>query len=110
MAAARRLLLAENRPDAISCANDTMALGAISVARHEFGLDVGRAVSIAGYDDVPMAAWPTSSLTSYSQPAASMVNETVRLIARLRSDLADHAHIVTPGTLVIRSSTRPAQG
>lgn len=107
MAATRRLLLRKDRPDAIFCANDTMALAAISVARHEFGLDVGREISIAGYDDVPMAAWPGFSLTTYSQPAAHMVAETLRLIMALRSDPGRHEQVVAPGTLVLRGSTRP---
>jgi hypothetical protein len=84
MAATRCLLLRPDRPDAIFCANDTMALAAITVARHEFGIDVGRDLSIVGYDDVPMAAWPSFALTTYSQPAAQMVDETVRLIRPAR--------------------------
>lgn len=107
MAATRRLLLRKDRPDAIFCANDTMALAAISVARHEFGLDVGREISIAGYDDVPMASWPTFSLTSYSQPAAYMVAQTLRLILALRTDPDVHEQVVAEGTLVVRGSTRP---
>lgn len=107
MAAMRRLLLGGTRPDAIFCANDTMALAAISVARHEFGLDVGRGISIAGYDDVPMAAWPAFSLTSFSQPATAMVAETMRLIGELRIDPSCHRRVIAPGTLVLRGSTRP---
>ncbi|EIZ78753.1 sugar-binding domain protein [Novosphingobium sp. Rr 2-17] len=107
MAAMRRLLLRTERPDAVFCANDTMALAAISVARHEFGLDVGREISIAGYDDVPMAAWPAFSLTSFSQPASRMVAETLRLILALRSDPDDHQTVIAEGTLVVRGSTRP---
>ncbi|WP_232495816.1 LacI family DNA-binding transcriptional regulator [Novosphingobium kaempferiae] len=107
MAAARRLLLRKDRPDAIFCANDTMAIAAITVARHEFGLDVGREVSIAGYDDVPMAAWPGFALTTFSQPATQMVEATVRLILALRAVSDGHERVVCPGELVVRSSTRP---
>ncbi|MDE1915312.1 MAG: LacI family DNA-binding transcriptional regulator [Sphingomonadales bacterium] len=107
MAATRRLLLRPDRPDAIFCANDTMALAAITVARHEFGLDVGREISIAGYDDVPMAAWPCFALTSYSQPAAQMVSEVVRLVQALRTVPDAHEALVCPGNLVVRGTTRP---
>ncbi|RYM13878.1 MULTISPECIES: substrate-binding domain-containing protein [Sphingobium] len=55
-AATRRLLAGKDRPDAIFCANDCMAIAAINVARHECGWDVGWQISIVGYDDVPMAA------------------------------------------------------
>ncbi|NMN04632.1 MULTISPECIES: LacI family DNA-binding transcriptional regulator [unclassified Novosphingobium] len=109
MAATRRLLLRPDRPDALFCANDTMALAAVTVARHEFGLDVGREISIVGYDDVPMAAWPGFALTSYSQPASLMVDETVRLIHALRQSPKSHEAVVCPGTLVIRGSSRPVR-
>ncbi|WP_343612733.1 LacI family DNA-binding transcriptional regulator [Novosphingobium sp.] len=109
MAATRRLLVRPDRPDALFCANDTMALAALTVARHEFGLDVGREISIAGYDDVPIAAWPGYALTSYSQPARQMVDETVRLIHALRADAESHEEVQCPGTLMVRSSTRPAK-
>ncbi|GLT00913.1 LacI family transcriptional regulator [Sphingobium jiangsuense] len=105
-AATRRLLTARDRPDAIFCANDTMAIAAINVARHEFGLDVGRELSIVGYDDVPMAAWPAFSLTSYSQPAQAMVDETVRLIHALRAAPASHERVMLEGSLVVRGSSR----
>lgn len=107
--AVRRLLVRRDRPDAIFCANDAMALGAITVARHEFGLDVGREISIAGYDDVPMAAWPAFALTSFSQPADHMVRETIRLIRSLRDAPEQHEHVVSQGHLVVRSSTRPVR-
>ncbi len=108
-AATRRLLTRRDRPDAIFCANDAMAIAAINVARHEFGLDVGREVSIVGYDDVPMAAWPAFSLTSYSQPAQRMVDETLRLIRVLREDPGRHDDVVVDGTLVVRGSSRAAR-
>ena len=106
LAATRRLLVRPDRPDAIFCANDTMALAAITVARHEFGLDVGREISIVGYDDVPMAAWPAFALTTYSQPARQMVSETMRLIKALRGTGGRHEDVTCAGTLVVRSSSR----
>lgn len=108
MAATRRLLVRADRPDAIFCANDTMALGALTVARTEFGLDVGREISIVGYDDVPMAAWPCFSLTTYSQPANWMVAQTIKQIQTLRKRPGHHETVVCEGNLVLRGSSRPA--
>ncbi|MBA4089218.1 MAG: sugar-binding protein [Sphingobium sp.] len=105
-AATRQLLAGQDRPDAIFCANDNMAIAAINVARHEFGLDVGREISIVGYDDVPMAAWPAFSLTSYAQPAQRMVDEVLRLILALRDDPDRHEDVVVDGGLVVRGSSR----
>lgn len=109
MEATRRLLTSMDRPDAIFCANDTMAIAAINVARHEFGMDVGREISIIGYDDVPMAAWPAFSLTTYSQPAQRMADETVNLIRQLREDPDQHRHRILAGSLIVRGSSRSSR-
>ena len=109
-AATRRLLLARERPDAIFCANDLMAMAAMDVARSEFGLDVGREVSIVGFDDVAMAQWPSFALTTYAQSTEAMVDEMIALIQIARSGGAPSNRIVG-GSLVIRSSARrPGNG
>jgi DNA-binding LacI/PurR family transcriptional regulator len=109
VAASRRLFAARDRPDAVFCANDFMALTAIDVAQSEFGLTVGRDVSIVGFDDVPMAAWPTFSLTSFSQSTQALVDLTVDIVRQFRlGDLTPVQH-VAPGGLVIRNSARRPQ-
>ena len=105
MEAARQLLSLTPRPDAIFCANDIMALGAIEVARHEFGLEVGREIGIAGFDDIDQAAWPSFQLTSYSQPVDTMMERVTELL--LDRELYERLpHIVVEGELKIRGSTR----
>lgn len=109
-AAARRLLSQRDRPDAIFCANDQMALAAIDVARAEFGLQVGREVSIAGFGDIPMAGWSSFSLTTYAQPCESMVRNTVEMVVELKEGAAAPLHRVVAGRLIVRSSTRSPSG
>ncbi|MGR0186903.1 LacI family DNA-binding transcriptional regulator [Azospirillum aestuarii] len=41
-----------------------MAFGALDAARTALGLRVPEDVSIVGFDDVPMAAWPSFALTT----------------------------------------------
>ena len=106
-AATGRLLARKDRPDAIFCANDLMAIAAINVARHEFGLEVGRDVSIAGFDDVSMAAWPAFSLTTFSQPTVEMAAQTLDVVHFLRENPGEARHHVAQGQLVVRGSTRP---
>ena len=101
IAATRRLLGSADPPDAIFCANDMMAFAAIEVARAEFGLRVGTDVAIAGFDDVPMAAWPSFSLTTYAQPIPQMVEAAVTLALEPKGSV----HDVIPGTLIVRDST-----
>ena len=65
------LLTRNNRPTAIFASNDLMAVGALKAA-HRLGLDVPRDLSIAGFDDAPIASqiWPT--LTTLRAPAESL--------------------------------------
>lgn len=105
-AAARRLLSRRDRPDAIFCANDAMALVTIDIAQAEFGLDVGRELSIVGYDDVPMAAWPGFSLTTYAQPLEQMVSETVSIIRGFGESNSAPVQRVLEGNLIVRASAR----
>lgn len=104
MEATRRLLGQGERPEAIFCANDHMALAAIEVARSEFGLEVGKDLAVVGFDDVPMAAWPSFSLTTFSQPVGPMVDRAVDYILRLGHVPESERHAVVPGELIIRGS------
>lgn len=103
--AARELLSLKKRPDAIFCANDQMACATVDVARYEFGLEPGKDVGIVGFDDIPMASWPSFSLTTYSQPIDEMAVKTVDFIDQLGKK-APHRQMVVPGKLIVRSSTR----
>jgi DNA-binding LacI/PurR family transcriptional regulator len=111
-AAMRTLLEAPERPDAVFCANDHMALAAINVARVEFGLEVGRDISIVGFDDAGPAAWPVFGLTTYAQPLPAMVEQVVAVTcARLTDPASQAVRSIVPGWLTVRSSARlPSSG
>jgi DNA-binding LacI/PurR family transcriptional regulator len=97
--------MAEAPPTAIFCANDHMALAAIETC-HELGKAPGRDVSIAGFDDVGIAAWPSFSLTTYKQPVAAMVDACVEgLFAEIVGERMIGETLRLPGELVVRSST-----
>lgn len=103
--AAKRLLLKDNPPDAIFCANDIMALGAMDAARFELGLKIPEDVSIVGFDDIPTAAWPTYSLTTIHQPLKEMVDATIELLEkRLEDPSLEPVLKLFPGELIERSS------
>ena len=105
MAAARHLLALDPRPDAIFCGSDIMALGALEVARYEFGLDIGREVGIAGFDGIEQAEWPSFQLTTYTQPIDTMIDRVTELL--LDSTLYEsHPQIIVEGELKIRASTQ----
>jgi LacI family transcriptional regulator len=62
------LMSRRNRPDAVFCANDLMAIGAIDLA-HELGLDIPGDVAIVGFDDVDAATIVTPQLTTVLNPS-----------------------------------------
>lgn len=107
-AAARELFATSRRPDAVFVANDHMAFAVMDVLRFELGLRVPEDVSVVGFDDVPPAAWPAYSLTTWRQNTERMVGETVQMILAAPTGEAPAAprRVVLDGSLVIRGSTR----
>ncbi|HEX7858129.1 MAG TPA: LacI family DNA-binding transcriptional regulator [Sphingobium sp.] len=103
--AARTLLRLDPQPDAIFCASDFIAMATLEVARFEFGLDIGRQIGIAGFDDILEASWPSFDLTTYSQPVVPMIDKVMELVSDTSGeDLS--AQIVVEGALRKRGSTR----
>jgi LacI family transcriptional regulator len=97
-----------DRPDAIFVCNDHMAFAVMDTLRSELGLRIPEDAGVAGFDDVPIAAWPAYDLTTYSQPLDRMVTETVAtLIDRIESGNPDPRRLRLEGRLVVRKSTRP---
>ena len=78
--AARELLRLENRPTAIFASNDEMAAGVLSAAQ-ESQVSVPEQLSVAGFDDAPIATsvWP--KLTTVRQPLRVMGGGCVELLA-----------------------------
>jgi DNA-binding LacI/PurR family transcriptional regulator len=104
--AAKELLGRKQPPQAIFCANDIMAIGAIDAAR-TLGLSVPDDVSIIGFDDIAMAEWPTYNLTTVKQPMDEMIQETVELIIKEDTTAATRPefHMIS-GHLVERKSVK----
>ncbi|ETK36757.1 LacI family DNA-binding transcriptional regulator [Microbispora sp. ATCC PTA-5024] len=64
---ATRALLETERPRALICFNDRIALGAYQ-ALDDFGLKVPADVSVVSFDDHPIAAWMRPKLTTVALP------------------------------------------
>jgi LacI family transcriptional regulator len=108
---ARKLLLARDakRPTAIFASNDEMAAAVIAVA-HGMGFSVPEDLSVAGFDDIPLAqqVWP--ALTTIKQPIQAMAAQAAQLlIAQLSGAPKDNAEHVLESTLTFRQSTGPAR-
>ena len=108
--ATRNLLNHANRPTAIFCANDEMAIGCI----HEIkvaGLQVPRDISIVGFDDIRYAEVTDPPLTTISQPAEEIGERVMYRLCR-RIDAGTNTNSepeIVPHKLVIRqSAAKPA--
>ena len=75
---ARRILGARSRPTAIFASNDDMAAAAACAAR-QMSIELPGQLSIAGFDDAPVA--------SMIWPQLATVHQPVREIARIAADL-----------------------
>jgi LacI family transcriptional regulator len=82
---AQKLLALEPRPTAIFASNDPMAMGVLTAA-HEIDLDVPRELSVAGFDDSPLArhAWPP--LTTVRQPIRDVARLATEVLMKLLRD------------------------
>lgn len=92
---------AEERIDVLMCENDALAIGAVDVARYEFGLKIPEGLAIVGYDGHEMTAAPSFDLTTYQQPMEEMVEA---IVAMLKGRLEPKS-ITLPGKLIVRGST-----
>ncbi|WP_226782503.1 LacI family DNA-binding transcriptional regulator [Oceaniglobus trochenteri] len=105
--ATRRLFAGPALPDAVFVANDHMAFACMDVLRHELGLSVPGDVSVVGFDDVPLAAWPSYDLTTVTQPVAQMAEQAIEvLVAQIKAPDTAGRRIAIDGMLVLRGSTR----
>ena len=110
-AAARSLFDKEDRPDAVFVANDHMAFAVMDVLRYELGLRIPDDVSVVGYDDVMISAWPSYNLTTVRQPANRMVEETVKMmLSRIELPTTPARKVAIDGPLVVRGSARLPPG
>ncbi len=112
--AGRRAVVEAHRagalPEALFCANDLIALGAIDGLRQDLGLGVPGDVMVAGFDDIPSSAWEGYDLTTAAQDIPAMVEAAMAILAAATaSPVAPHAaRVVVPARLIERGSTRRA--
>lgn len=74
---AHRLLTRRERPDAVFCVTDLLACGFMDEARHRFALRIPEDLCVAGYDDIPQAAWSSYHLTTFVQPVERFARDAV---------------------------------
>ena len=109
--AGARLLGLSQRPTAVFCANDLLALGILQ-SLFNAGVNVPRDMAIVGYDDIDFAAAAAVPLTSVRQPATAMGALAADLLLEETDGDGTHEHrqVVLQPELVVRSSTLVGRG
>jgi LacI family transcriptional regulator len=104
--AGRRLVVEHGGelPDAVVCANDQMAIGALK-ALAECGVDVPGQVSLVGFDDIYPGIFQIPPLTTVHQPTRELGERACRRLIERIAEPTMPAGVELLGTeLVLRSS------
>lgn len=95
----------DNRPTAIFCMNDEMAIAVIKGLKMK-GIEVPEDISVTGFDDIEVCKYYTPSITTVSQPAGQIGEKSAELLIELLSGQAPkQTEYVIPYEFIIRDST-----
>lgn len=100
------------RPTAIICANDLMAIGLMQRLQKE-GWKLPQQLSVIGFDDIPMSRWVFPALTTIAQPLRTLVSKASSMLlkridsVRNQIDMAQQSETVTPMLVPRESVTAP---
>ena len=89
--------------DALVCANDYMALGALDELGRR-GINVPEQIALIGFDDVASAAASRPALTTIRQPASELGREGLKQLLLLAGGAAPPDECVLPVELKVRRS------
>jgi len=89
--------------DALFCGDDEAALGAFAALQSK-GRSIGGEVSVAGFDDVPFAAFLSPPLTTVRVPIEQVGREAVRQLVHLIRGEAAQALTLLSTEVIVRNS------
>jgi LacI family transcriptional regulator len=107
--AMEQILRMKPRPTALLCTNDLMAFGALRAA-HQFNVNVPKALSIIGFDNLPVCDMVTPPLSSVDIPRRDMASHIFRMLMKA-SESKQFQKLPTPQiktSLKLRASTARA--
>ncbi len=106
--ATKRILAMGDRPTALLCANDEMAVGALR-AGHEAGLKLPDDLSVVGFDGSPSAIHVYPTLTTVRQPIGEMGQAAMSALFDLIEGRDAGENKVFETELIVRGSTCPME-
>lgn len=106
-AATRELLLPRERPTAVFCFSDEMAIGCMHALRAQ-GFEVPRDMSVIGIDGIEFARYTHPPLTTIEQPTEEIGACCARILfGLLDGERPERLTHILPHQLVVRESTAP---
>lgn len=105
-AAMRTLLAQHERPEAVVCCNDLVALGAYDVL-HELGIRVPQDISITGHNDMPLVDMVNPPLTTIRLPHRELGWRAAEMLFdEIEGRALSASTVVLRPELIVRESTR----
>ena len=102
-----KMMAQPDRPTAVFCGNDVLAVGALRRAR-ELGISVPKDVSVVGFDDIELAQVAFPALTTVHVPHREMGRKAGQALAKLLRDGEPIKPQALPTRIVMRDSLGPA--
>lgn len=102
---AAQFLSLKERPTAVICANDLVAIGVIKVLT-KFGLKVPDDVSVVGFDDIYLAKHFPPGITTVSQNYDQLGQTAINVLVDLINEKEAKKETVIPTSLVLRDSCK----
>lgn len=103
---ATALFCLAERPTALLCVSDMLALGAIASAR-EMGLKVPEDVTVVGFDDVEHTTMFHPHVTTVAQPCAQLGEKAMEMLALQLDREECPQEVLLAHRLVLRQSSAP---
>lgn len=100
----------KEKPDAIFCVNDEMAIGALAALR-KLNIQVPNEVGVVGFSDLTAGKYMNPSLTTIAQSGVEIGHKAAELLIKeiqnkLKHDSVFQQHIIEPILIVRESSSR----
>lgn len=102
--AMQQVLSLENKPTAVFCQSDVIAIGAIKAIK-EAGLNVPDDLSLVGFDDIEVCKYITPSLTTISQNTYKLGEKAAeQLLDMVNYPDDEYSPVILPTELIERES------
>ncbi|MCG6240742.1 LacI family transcriptional regulator [Vibrio diabolicus] len=103
----REILADKNRPEAVFCATDNLAMAVMDIARIECELSIPQDLQVIGFDNIPQTEWLSYQLTTFRQDFRRLARECVKIIVdQINTKNGSLVKMMVPVKLIERQTTK----